>query len=351
MKSISKTETVRPIAWRDDALYVLDQRLLPAVVEYVRLSDSKAVANAIRDMLVRGAPAIGLSAAYGAVLALREAYRTDSSDWKSDFEARLQVLANARPTAVNLAWAIEQCGRLVRKSDGNPQAALLDLAHRLFEEDLAANQHMGDLGAALIDDDSSVMTHCNAGALATAGYGTALGVIRSAWQQNKLKQVYAGETRPWNQGARLTIWELSREQIPVSLLADSAAASLMRQQQLQWVIVGADRITANGDVVNKIGTYSLAILARHHGVRFMVAAPTSTIDWDMQNGEQVPIEMRESSELLPNSYQNEPDCPGTWNPVFDMTPAHLVDAIVTEKGVVMNPDPSKMAEFRSRIDS
>ena len=343
-------DSVRPIEWRDQALYVLDQRLLPSQVVYERLDSSEAVAASIRDMLVRGAPAIGLSAAYGAVLAATETYQPDLATWKSEFGQKLTQLAAARPTAVNLAWAIDQCRELVDHVQGNPTDALLDLAHRLYQEDLAANQRMGDLGAALIAEHSKVMTHCNAGALATAGYGTALGVIRSAWHQDKLKQVFSGETRPWNQGARLTIWELAMDQIPVILLADSAAASLMRQQQLDWVIVGADRITANGDAVNKIGTYSLATLARQHGVKFMVVAPTSTFDWTLPSGDAVPIEMRDPAELLPPHYQDMACPPVAWNPVFDITPAAMIDALVTEKGVVMNPDPSKMTAFKNKLD-
>jgi methylthioribose-1-phosphate isomerase len=234
--------------------------------------------------------------------------------------------------------------RCLATAGDNPVAVLLEEARRIHAEDVAANHRMGEAGAALINECSAVLTHCNAGALATGGYGTALGVIRSAWSAGKLRQVYAGETRPWLQGARLTAWELHRDSIPVTLLSDSAASLLMQQERVQWVIVGADRVAANGDVVNKIGTYQLAVTCRYHGVPMMVVAPLSTLDRGMPNGQQVTIEQRSPEEVLQLAGRRIA-APGAtaWNPVFDVTPAGLVDYLVTEAGVVAAPDREKLA--------
>ncbi|MBA1148294.1 S-methyl-5-thioribose-1-phosphate isomerase, partial [Ectothiorhodospiraceae bacterium WFHF3C12] len=263
-------------------------------------------------------------------------------------EAAMQELEGARPTAVNLHWAVERMRRhladLPAGSLGTEAAAEAERIHR---EDVAANKHLGDLGAALIEPGRHVVTHCNTGALATGGYGTALGVIRSAYAQGRIEGVFAGETRPWLQGARLTAWELYHEDIPVRLIADGAAAALMRGGEIGWVVVGADRIAANGDVANKIGTYALAIAARAHGVGFMVAAPLSTVDWATARGDDIPIETRAESELL--SYGDVPVAQagvGAWNPVFDVTPASLIDAIVTEAGVVRDPNGERMQSLR-----
>lgn len=331
-------EPFKAIDWRDDRLVLLDQRRLPGEEVQLELDDAGAVADAIRDMVVRGAPAIGITAAYAVVLAARKRGAGDALD-REGLEADLDRLILARPTAVNLAWAVERMRRVIRNTaDADLEHALLEQARSIHRADVAANRRIGELGAGLIDEPGSVLTHCNAGALATGGYGTALGVIRSAFQAGHIDRVYAGETRPWLQGARLTAWEMVQAGIPVSLMPDGAAAWLMRQGAIRWVIVGADRITANGDVVNKIGTYSLAINARHHGVRFMVAAPTSTIDPDLASGEDVPIEFRDPGELLGFSGQSVAAAGAeAWNPVFDMTPAALVDAIVTENGVVDKP--------------
>ncbi len=334
----NKEEPFRAVQWRDDRLVLLDQRRLPGEETHIELDDAVAVAEAIRDMVVRGAPAIGIAAAYGVVLAARGRRAGGGLD-RAGLEADLDRLILARPTAVNLAWAVERMRRLVAvTADEDLDRALLEEARSIHAADIAANHRIGELGAGLIDEPGSVLTHCNAGALATGGYGTALGVIRSAFEAGQIDRVYAGETRPWLQGARLTAWEMVKAQIPVSLIPDGASAWLMRQGVIRWVIVGADRITANGDVVNKIGTYSLAVNARHHGVRFMVAAPISTIDPDLASGDDVPIEFRDAGELLGFSGQSVA-APGAeaWNPVFDMTPAALVDAIVTERGVVTDP--------------
>lgn len=341
---MTESDELRPMRWHAGALELLDQRALPQRNSYVRCTDAAEVAAAIRSMVVRGAPAIGITAAYGVVLAARACYAEKGERWGACLTQDLEMLRQARPTAVNLAWAIERMAQLAQRlGPGDPEPALLDQALAMHESDVTANRDLGGHGAELIQAGSAVLTHCNAGALATGGYGTALGVIRSAWQQGRLQRVYADETRPWLQGARLTAWELLRDDIPVTLLAEGAAAWLMRSGSLQWVIVGADRIAANGDVANKIGTYALAVAARSHGIGFMVAAPTSTIDLAAASGQDIPIEHRDATEVLCFADQMVA-APGAdaWNPVFDVTPAELVDAIVTERGVLRNPDRGSM---------
>jgi len=334
------------VAWVDGKVAMLDQRLLPHKESVLEFDSCSAVADAIRLMVVRGAPAIGIAAAYGAVLAAREAYRKNPGDWRQLAEPLLGQLAAARPTAVNLAWALDRMRGRCAGIVGNPEPALLKEARAIHDEDRAANHRMGEFGADLITDGSSVLTHCNAGALATGGYGTALGVIRAAYGRAKLKQVYASETRPWLQGARLTAWELLKDRIPVTLITDSSACYLMQLGRIQWVIVGADRITANGDVANKIGTLSHAVAARYHGVRFMVAAPVSTIDLATPDGAHIPIEQRSPGEITEFSGHAvaPPGCPAL-NPVFDVTPAALVDVLVTERGIVAFPDEQKIREL------
>ena len=338
-----QADTVEAIRWQGDILQLLDQRLLPQEVEYLRYGDVNAVADAIRDMVVRGAPAIGITAAYGIVLAARARFAQSPDGWKPAIEADLQTLAASRPTAVNLFWAIERMRELMADIDGNPESTLLAAARRIHDDDIAANRRMGELGEALIETPCAILTHCNAGALATGGYGTALGVVRAGFAAGKITHVYADETRPWMQGARLTAWEMVQEGIPVTLQAEGAAAHLMKQGRVGWVIVGSDRITANGDVVNKIGTYGLAVLARHHGVKFMVVAPASTVDMGIACGDDVTIEQRSPDEVLYLTGQRIAAVGAeAWNPAFDVTPAALVDAIVTERGVVCNPDAEKM---------
>ncbi len=339
-----QNDTVSAVRWTDAGLRLLDQRRLPDEENYLQFNDAAAVATAIRDMVVRGAPAIGITAAYGVVLAASRHVLESPQAWQAGVLQDIQVLAAARPTAVNLVWALQRMQRRLATAGDEPVAALLDEARRIHAEDIAANRQMGEAGAALINKGSAVLTHCNAGALATGGYGTALGVIRSAWAAGKLRQVYADETRPWLQGARLTAWELLRDQIPVTLLSDSAASLLMQQQRVQWVIVGADRVAANGDVINKIGTYQLAVACRYHGVRMMVVAPLSTLDRDMPDGQQVTLEERSPDEVLQLAGRRIA-APGAtaWNPVFDVTPAGLVDYLVTEAGVVAAPDREKLA--------
>jgi len=338
-------DSVRALQWDEGRLRVLDQRRLPAVFEYQDCADSRGVAEAIASMRVRGAPAIGIAAAYGAVLAARDRYRQDPGNWRRAIEADLQELAAARPTAVNLFWALDRMRAAIASLLGDPYPPLLELAHSIHRDDVAANRRMGERGAELLRGSRGVLTHCNTGSLATGGYGTALGVIRSGWTAG-LERVYAAETRPWLQGARLTVWELEQDGIPATLIADSAAAWLMRCGQVQWVIVGADRIAANGDTANKIGTYSHAVNARRHGVRFMVVAPTSTIDWDTPDGASIEIEQRDPSELLNEYFLGAGHIIDAWNPVFDVTPAELIDAIVTERGVVLNPTFSTLAALR-----
>ncbi|MDH5178783.1 MAG: S-methyl-5-thioribose-1-phosphate isomerase [Gammaproteobacteria bacterium] len=342
-------DSIRPITWQDDHLELLDQRILPGEYTFVKYTDAHAVADAIRDMVVRGAPAIGITAAYGIVLSARQHYGSQPENWFTAMQTDLDYLAASRPTAINLFWAIDRMKKRAAELQGDPVPALLAEAHAILEEDIAANHRMGELAAELIEAGSGVLTHCNAGALATGGYGTALGVIRSAWGQGKLTAVYADETRPWLQGARLTAWELLQDGIPVNLNTDGAAAWLMKQGKVQWVIVGSDRIAANGDVANKIGTYNLAVAAKYHGVKFMVAAPTSTIDMNVASGAEIPIETRDGAEILSlGGKRVAAEGAGTWNPVFDVTPAELVDYIVTEAGVVARPSLDKMNKLISR---
>lgn len=340
-------DTVRAVSWTGGHLRLLDQRRLPDAIETIDCHELADTAQAIRDMVVRGAPAIGITAAYGVVLAARARYVQSPSNWRAGFLEDLDSLGATRPTAINLAWAIRRMSRLARSIEGDPQGILLAEATRIHEEDIEANYRMGDLGAELIGG-GAVMTHCNAGALATGGYGTALGVVRRAWRSGRLGEVYAGETRPWLQGSRLTAWELVQEGIPVTLVCEGAVASLLRQGGVGWVVVGADRVAANGDVANKIGTYALAVHARRHGVRFMVVAPTSTVDMDCPTGDRIPVELRGEEEVL--RLAGRPLAPAgakAWNPVFDITPAELIDVLVTERGVVHRPDDEKLASFMS----
>lgn len=328
-------EIVQALIWTGTSLEVLDQRQLPDVTAYDGYSDAAGVAEAIKSMRVRGAPAIGIAAAYGVVLSVQR--HLTSENWQNTVAADIEILAQSRPTAVNLFWALDKMKRVLAEKHDDVLTAVTDAAIQIHIDDKAANKRMGEFGADLLTGAKGVMTHCNTGSLATGGYGTALGVIRSAVARNKELAVFAGETRPWLQGARLTVWELSQDGIPVTLIADSAAAWLMKSGKIDWIIVGADRIAANGDTANKIGTYSLATLAKQHGVKFMVVAPSSTIDWTLENGETIEIECREARELLPVCYDVPNSLVSAWNPVFDVTPASLIDAIVTDNGVVLNP--------------
>ncbi len=340
MINYDQYDSLRPIEWRGDHLRLLDQRLLPATVAWLDCQSVTEVADAIHTLAVRGAPAIGIAGAYGMVLAAQA-----SSD-PADLATAAQTLVQARPTAVNLAWAVQGLLAFAQSEGRVDPAALLLRAQSIEREDLAANRHMGELGAALIASGSGVLTHCNTGSLATAGFGTALGVIRAAWAQQRLAAVFATETRPWLQGARLTAWELQQDGIPATLIADSAGAHLMSTGRVHWLVVGADRIAANGDTANKIGTCQLAIAARHYGVKVMVVAPSSTVDLAMANGHDIEIELRDEGEIT-RLGGHATAAPGVraWNPVFDVTPAALIDAIVTERGVVAEPVPGALAQL------
>lgn len=343
-------DTVRAVAWERDRLRLLDQRVLPQRQDYIEITDAAGTADAIRTMVVRGAPAIGIAAAYGVVLAARAAWAKSREDWKKAMEPDLQCLAASRPTAVNLFWALERMRAVMARIERDPETALLAEARRIHDEDIAGNQAMGRYGAELIEPCEAVLTHCNTGSLATGGFGTALGVVRTAFAAGKIKAVFADETRPWLQGARLTAWELVQDHIPVHLLAEGAAGYLMKSGRIRWVIVGADRIAANGDTANKIGTYSLAVLAKYHGVKFMVAAPTSTVDMSIPDGAAIPIEQRSADELLSLGGQRvAAEGASAWNPVFDVTPAELIDAIVTEKGLVERPTVAAMRALMGRL--
>ena len=328
---ISGHDTVRAVQWRGDCLRLLDQRKLPFDEAWIDCLGAGEVAQAIRDLVVRGAPAIGIAAAWGVVLAARQD--------PAHLDEAFATLRAARPTAVNLMWALD---RMAGARAGGADA-LAKEAEAIQDEDLAANRRMGELGAHLLGQGVGVLTHCNTGSLATAGYGTALGVIRAGFSEGRIARVFAGETRPWLQGARLTMWELHRDGIPAHLIADSAAAHLMKSGDVQWVVVGADRIAANGDTANKIGTYQLAIAAKHHGVKVMVVAPSSTIDMATPDGAAIEIELRSPDEML--SFGGKPtvvEGAQAWNPVFDVTPHDLIDVIVTERGIVERPDAGRM---------
>ncbi len=346
-------EKIQAIQWRDGALYLLDQRHLPLREDWLRVETAVAAAAAIRNMVVRGAPAIGISAAYAVVLGAR-ARLAVGGDWQAALEADFAELAASRPTAVNLFWALQcmrDCLQRLRPSD-DPLLALEAEAKAIHLSDREANLAMAQLGADYIraqqGNPQPVLTHCNAGALATGGFGTALGVIRAAWHEGLIGHVYIDETRPWLQGSRLTAWELAADGIPLSVNADSAAAHLLKTKGITWVIVGADRIAANGDVANKIGTYQLAVNAMHHGVRFMVVAPSSTIDMALETGEQIHIEERDGSELLEFAGQPVAAAVEALNPVFDVTPGDLIDVLITEKGIVERPDAAKLAQLMCR---
>lgn len=336
-------DRVRAVLWQGDHLRLLDQRTLPFKQGFIDCRDSLAVAEAIHQLVVRGAPAIGIAAAWGVVLAGRGVRAVDGVAALAVLEPAIAHLQAARPTAVNLAWALQRMRAVLAGSGTDWQARITAEAQAIQDEDLAANRRMGQLGAACIERGSGVLTHCNTGSLATSGFGTALGVIRAGVAEGRVQEVHACETRPWLQGARLTVWELLQDGIPAKLIADSAAAHLMSVGRVRWVIVGADRITANGDVANKIGTYALAIAARYHGLKFMVVAPSSTVDMATASGRDIEIEQRDPIELLSVAGQRTvAEGVQAWNPVFDVTPASLVDALVTERGVIHAPDAARM---------
>ncbi len=334
------TQEVRALEWTNKRLRLLDQTLLPTRVEYHELERWPQVVTAITSMQVRGAPALGVAGAYAIVLAAQELQLLPLPEFREKLTHAATTISAARPTAVNLGWAVScTMGAWDAATDTSQAIALfLAEAQKIEREDIEANHAIGEHGSALIPAGATVMTHCNAGALATAGYGTALGVIRTAWAQGKLKGVIATETRPLLQGARLTTWELTQAGIPTTLIVDSAAASVMRNGKVSAIVVGADRIAANGDVANKIGTYSLAVLAKAHNIPFYVAAPMSTVDLDTQTGDQIVVEERAAAEVSsPQGVKAAPDEVGIFNPAFDVTPAEYVSAIITENGAFTAP--------------
>jgi methylthioribose-1-phosphate isomerase len=339
---------VHTIEWRADTVRMIDQRLLPAR-EVIRVCrDYRAVAAAIRTMVIRGAPAIGVAAAMGVALGIKG---TSGAKARARFAMVARTLRATRPTAVNLAWAVERMGKVIEQNLSLDAAALYrrvrDEALAIYREDLAVNRALGHYGAALLHDPATVLTHCNAGALATAGYGTALGVVRAAREEGKKVSVFADETRPFLQGSRLTAWELKKDHIPVTLIADNMAATVLAQGRVSCVIVGTDRTAANGDVANKIGTYPLAVMARRHGVPFYVAAPLSSIDMNCASGREIPIEQRSGQELTEFAgKQIAPRGIATFNPAFDVTPAELVTAIITERGVARPPYSKSLRKMK-----
>jgi len=339
---VSGTSVIRPVHWDGDRLLLIDQTVLPTqelTREYRRWED---VAEAIRTLVVRGAPAIGVAAAFGVALAARQSKATTDDDLLADLETAIKGLAATRPTAVNLFWALERMRRAAHDGRGQPpsevRARLEREAQEIFDEDLAGNRALGRHGAELVPANARILTHCNAGALATAGYGTALGVVRAAHEQGKVALVWVDETRPVMQGSRLTAWECMRDGIPHRLIADVVAGSLMSRGEVDLVVTGADRIAANGDTANKIGTYALAVLARYHGVPFYIAAPFSTIDPALPSGDRIPIEERSALEVRRVGGQaTAPEESPVFNPAFDVTPAGLITAIITERGVFKPP--------------
>ncbi len=332
---------LQTVVWQAGKVRLIDQTALPEKLQYVELADWREVAEAIRTMVVRGAPAIGCSAALGMALGARGII----ADSRDAFLKRITGMADtfraSRPTAVNLFWAVERMLNVAQTTEGNPvdiKDALLAEALTMLAEDIDANRRMGQYGAELLPDSVNILTHCNAGALATVGYGTALGVVRAAVEAGKRVHVYADETRPRLQGMKLTAWELERDGIPVTVIADNMAASLMRQGKIDCVIVGADRIASNGDTANKIGTYGVAIMARHHNIPFYVAAPRSTIDPKLMSGAQIPIEQRETVEMTHiEGIRVSPEGVPVINPAFDITPGDLITAFITENGVITPP--------------
>jgi methylthioribose-1-phosphate isomerase len=332
------------IEWQSDAVVMVDQRKLPGQEIYVRCRTAPEVARAIKSMVIRGAPAIGVAAAMGLALGMRASKAPGTRQFAVDFNKLCAMMAATRPTAVNLFWAIDRMKRAfgagvqAGESPAELVARLEREALAIHDEDVESCRAMGRLGATVVPDGARILTHCNAGALATAGYGTALGVIRAAAEQGKVRRVFADETRPFLQGARLTAWELVRDNVPTTVITESMAGPLMRTGEVDVIVVGADRIAANGDVANKVGTYTVAMLARAHGVPFYVAAPLSTIDLATPDGDAIPIEQRNPREVTHlGPTRLAPEGAAVWNPAFDVTPAHLVTGIITERGIARAP--------------
>ncbi|HEV7859495.1 MAG TPA: S-methyl-5-thioribose-1-phosphate isomerase [Pyrinomonadaceae bacterium] len=336
---------IKTVEWTDQGISMLDQRLLPTEEKYLMLRSYEEVADAIKQMVVRGAPAIGISAAMGLAIGAQQSVGTSVADLEYDFAYMCDVMSQTRPTAVNLFWAIERMRQAFQRAKAQGMGVdelkgkLVQESQAIFKEDIEANRALGRFGGELIPDNSTVLTHCNAGALATAGdYGTALGVIRGARDAGKRIAVIADETRPFLQGSRLTAWELARDDIPVTVITDNMAGHIMKQGKVDAVVVGADRIAANGDAANKIGTYMVAVLARQHDIPFYVAAPISTLDLTLATGEEIPIEERDAREVTHVREQRlAPEGVPVHNPAFDVTPNELITAIITDKGVARQP--------------
>ncbi|MBI5682403.1 MAG: S-methyl-5-thioribose-1-phosphate isomerase [Deltaproteobacteria bacterium] len=346
----------KTIEWKDNSVIMIDQRLLPAQEVYRTYTDFLDVAEAIREMVVRGAPAIGVAAAMGIALGAKDIDAKDKKGFCIEFDKICKVIASTRPTAVNLFWAVERMKSIVRK---NPKLNIEELKQRLIQEaktiheqDIEINRQMGKHGSRFIKNGDTVLTHCNAGALATAGYGTALGVIRAAVEEGKKIKVFADETRPFLQGSRLTCWELMKDGIDTTLITDNMAGYMMKKGIIDLVIVGADRIAANGDTANKIGTYSVAVLAKEHKIPFYVAAPLSTIDLKLKNGDKIPIEERDIKEVTHiKDVQIAPDNIKVKNPAFDVTPNKYITAIITEKGAIKKPFEKELKKLYKRMGS
>jgi methylthioribose-1-phosphate isomerase len=333
---------IKTIIWKNNTVVLIDQNALPLAERYVACKSYKEVISCIKDLTVRGAPAIGVAAAMGAALGAFKLPSLPSEKFRLKYFAICDEIAKSRPTARNLFWALERMRKVIDWKKLSSQNALvkelINEAKLICAEDIEINKQMGNFGSRLLADGDNILTHCNAGALATAGYGTALGVIRAAREQGKKLHVYVDETRPVLQGARLTAWELKKEKIPFTLITDNMAGFLMQQKKIDKIIVGADRISANGDTANKIGTYSLAVLAKAHGIPFYIAAPLSTIDVSLKMGKAIPIEERKSEEVTHfKGFRSAPDGTKVYNPAFDVTPARLITTIITEKGVLKKP--------------
>ena len=344
---------IEPIRWTKEGVRILDQTLLPVKVKYIICRDYHEVADAIRTMKIRGAPAIGIAAAMGVALGIKGIQTEDQDKFHNEFERICQEFLSTRPTAINLAWAINRMKSVVWQDGGFSRSmtkeSLIREANRILVEDIATNRLIGKHGEALIRSGQTILTHCNAGALATGGYGTALGIIRAAWDAGKKISVLADETRPALQGARLTAWELLQDNIPATLITDNMAGECMRRGMVDMVIVGADRITTRGDVANKIGTYALSVMARAHDIPFYVAAPVSTIDFDLDLGEDIPIEERDLEEVTHvNGQRIAPEGIRVFNPAFDVTPARLISAIITERGVMRPPYEDSIYKLKDK---
>jgi methylthioribose-1-phosphate isomerase len=340
------------IEWKDDAVVMIDQRKLPASEVYVTCKTANEVAKAIKTMVIRGAPAIGVAAAMGIAVGMTRSRATGTKQFTTEFQKTCDLMAGTRPTAVNLFWAIERMKKTFATAAQDGQSVdeikkrLVAEARAIHDEDVQSCRTMGAHGATLVPSSARILTHCNAGALATAGYGTALGVIRAAAEQGKTIAVLADETRPFLQGARLTAWELVRDGINTTVITDNMAGAMMRQGQVDLVVVGADRIAANGDVANKIGTYTVAVLAKEHGIPFYVAAPLSTVDLHTPDGSRIPIEERNEREVTHvGSNRLTPDGAQIRNPAFDVTPAQYVTAIITERGIARAPFAESLAQL------